>query len=303
MVIPSSIVSSRTHSLVSSVRFSPLLELDGPGASLVSTGSPCMSSSSSCSPVGSSFASSAVSGGSGGRARGSAGGISAIVVFGLCGVSTTARRFSCDQLCSASRQTLSSVLTRCSSVRSLRPALARLLLEKFKEKRMPKTLTSLLSSRAKNENDSSQLLSIKTLQKAENHRIIQYLHSWKPHCKFCHAFPQKSAPEGHSCLPQQRLRDTATTVRCKRRPGPAVSATSITPPCSKNPLGNPFRKDTFVLRPWRIDSPLLHSFPMRPTSPPRLSLPEIEAHPQSARRSAVALGSRWEMRRPRPKRQ
>ena len=50
--------------------------------------------------------------------------MSAIVVFGLCGVSTTARRFSSDQLCSASRRTLrahttpSSVLTRCSSVRS-----------------------------------------------------------------------------------------------------------------------------------------------------------------------------------------
>ena len=66
-------------------------------------------------------------------------GFSAIVVFGLCGVATTARRFSSDQLCSACRRTLSSVLTRCSSVRSLRPALARLWLEKFKEKRMPKT--------------------------------------------------------------------------------------------------------------------------------------------------------------------
>ena len=27
-----------------------------------------------------------------------------------------------------------------------------------------------------------------------------------------------------------------------------------------NPLGNPFRKDIFVLRPWRIDSSLLHLF-------------------------------------------
>ena len=53
--------------------------------------------------------------------------MSAIVVFGLCSVSTTAQKFSSDQLCSASRRTLractspSSVLTRCSSVRSLLP--------------------------------------------------------------------------------------------------------------------------------------------------------------------------------------
>ena len=40
---------------------------------------------------------------------------------------------------------------------------------------MLKYLTSRLSSRAKNEIDSSQLLSIKTLQKAENHRILPQL--------------------------------------------------------------------------------------------------------------------------------
>ena len=80
------------------------------------------------------------------EARGSAGGISAIVVFGLCGVSTTARRFPSDQLCSTSRRTLSSVLTRCSSVRSLRPALARLWLEKIQRE-----------ADAKNFNVSSQL--------------------------------------------------------------------------------------------------------------------------------------------------
>ena len=80
-----------------SVRFSPLLELDGPGAFLVSTGSPCISSFSSCwlflrilrrfwwfTRKSEGFS--------------AAGGISGIVVFGLCGVSTTARRFSCDQL-------------------------------------------------------------------------------------------------------------------------------------------------------------------------------------------------------------
>ena len=54
--------------------------------------------------------------------------MSGAVVFGLCGVSTTARRFSSDQLFSASRRSLrayttpSSVLTRCSSVRSLLPS-------------------------------------------------------------------------------------------------------------------------------------------------------------------------------------
>ena len=47
-----------------SVRFSLVPELDVPGASFVSTGSPGISSSSSCSLVGSSFVSSAASGGS-----------------------------------------------------------------------------------------------------------------------------------------------------------------------------------------------------------------------------------------------
>ena len=66
------------------------------------------------------------SGASGGGTSGSAaGGISTVVDFSFCGVSTTVRRFSSDQLCSASRRTLrayttlSSVLSRCSSVRSL----------------------------------------------------------------------------------------------------------------------------------------------------------------------------------------
>ena len=51
-----------------------------------------------------------------------------VVDFGFCGVSTTSRSFSSDQLCSASRRTLracttpSSVLTGCSSVRSLLPS-------------------------------------------------------------------------------------------------------------------------------------------------------------------------------------
>ena len=45
--------------------------------------------------------------------------VSAVVVFGFCGVSTTARRFSSDDLCAYT--TPSSVLTRCSSVRSLLP--------------------------------------------------------------------------------------------------------------------------------------------------------------------------------------
>ena len=56
--------------------------------------------------------------------RGSAAsGMSAVAVFGLCGVSTNVQRFSSNQLCSALRAytTPSSVLTRCSSVRSLLP--------------------------------------------------------------------------------------------------------------------------------------------------------------------------------------
>ena len=54
--------------------------------------------------------------------------MSTVVDFGFCGVSATARRFSSDQLCSASRRTLracttpSSVLTRCSSMRSRLPS-------------------------------------------------------------------------------------------------------------------------------------------------------------------------------------
>ena len=54
--------------------------------------------------------------------------MSNVVGFGFCGVSTSARRFSSGQLCSAIRRTIgayttpSSVLTRCSSVESLLPS-------------------------------------------------------------------------------------------------------------------------------------------------------------------------------------
>ena len=57
-----------------------------------------------------------------------AGGMSIVVDFGFCGVSFSARRFTSDQLCSASRRILraytipSSVRTRCLSVRSLLPS-------------------------------------------------------------------------------------------------------------------------------------------------------------------------------------
>ena len=66
-----------------------------------------LSCNSSSSSEGSSFSSSGISGASGGGTRGSAaGGMSTVVDFGFCGVSTTARRFTSDQLCSASRPTL-----------------------------------------------------------------------------------------------------------------------------------------------------------------------------------------------------
>ena len=113
-----------------SVRFSPLLELEAPGVIAVSGGSSCTPSSPAGFSVGSSFSSSCTSGTAGGGARGSAaGGMSNVVDFCFCGVSTTARRFSSDQLCSAIRRTLRayttpspSVLTRCSSVKSLLPS-------------------------------------------------------------------------------------------------------------------------------------------------------------------------------------
>ena len=119
---------TETFSCVS-VRFSPLPELDAPGISFVSTGSPCNSSFSSCSAVGSLLILGCfflVVHEEEREVQPQAGcpqwSSSASVVF------DTARRFSSDQLCSASRRTLrayttpSSVLTRCSSVRSLVPS-------------------------------------------------------------------------------------------------------------------------------------------------------------------------------------
>ena len=90
-----------------SVRFLPLFELGTPGVVSVSDGSPCIPASSSGFALGSSFSSSGTSGASRGRARDSAaGGMSTVIEFGFCGVSTTAGRSSSDQLCSASRRTL-----------------------------------------------------------------------------------------------------------------------------------------------------------------------------------------------------
>ena len=87
---------------------------------------------------------------------------------------------------------------------------------------MLKTLTSLLSSRAKNENDSSQLLSIKTLQKAENHPIPPQL------VATLQIFPTEFVT--HS-LRNAFLKDVL--VYLKRRSWRAISGTSMTPSCSK----------------------------------------------------------------------
>ena len=109
-----------------SVRFLPLLGVDTLGVVFVSNGSSSISASSSGSAVASSFPSPGTSGASGGgTSRSAAGGLSTVVDFGFGVASPTPRRFSSAPLCSACLRTLraytapSSVLTRCSSVRSL----------------------------------------------------------------------------------------------------------------------------------------------------------------------------------------
>ena len=106
-VISSSAFSSLPHFRCVSVRLSPLHQLGASCVSSMSTGLHLAFLRLPPVLLFSPFSSSSVSCGSRGRVRGSAASaISAIVVFGFCGVSTTARRFSSDQLCSTSRRTL-----------------------------------------------------------------------------------------------------------------------------------------------------------------------------------------------------
>ena len=127
-----------------------------------------------------------------------------------------------------------------------RPVLARLWLEKVKEKRMLKTLTFLLS--------------LATLQRAENHPVPPQLKA-----------PLQIFPTEFVLLPLRNLlqkdvlvylnRDIEILLHCTLQA--PVLACSLgyfdSPALFRNPLGNPFRKDIFVLRPWCIDNSLLHS--------------------------------------------
>ena len=107
----------------------------------------------------------------------------------------------------------------------------------------------------------TSLLSLATLQKAENHPVPP-----QPEAPL-QVFPTEFELHPLRNLLQKDVlvyldRDIEILLHCTLQA--PVLACSLgyfdSPALFRNPLGNAFRKDIFVLRPWRIDSSLLQSF-------------------------------------------